>query len=115
MNPMNIVFKQHLKVFLRDHMRIGETYMRKLDECKDYYDLMDFLGDHGERIADSLCIEIDVECEECWSKDHMLDELQEKIDSLPGRFESMDEDRKFETFLQYQRKFTPSELEDLMR
>ena len=111
---MNIVFKQHMKVFLKEYMRIEDRHMSKFDQCKDYEDLMDFLGDHGERIADTLCIELDEDCDECWHKDHRIDELQEEIDSAPAQFKTMDEERKFEAFMENHHKYNAQEMSDLL-
>ena len=110
---MNIVFKQHLKVFLKGHMDISQFYVDKVDGLDDYDDLMDFLKAHGEHIAEMLDVEMD--CDDCGDKDYEINELKCEIGDMPGNFKNLDDARKFEAFMEHHHKYNATEMDELLK
>lgn len=118
---MNIIFKQHLKVFLKDHMDMEERFVREIDDCRNYSELKDFLSGHGTDIAEALGVDLDEDCEDCKDKDQEISdasdyiiELECKLEEFP-EFKTLDESRKLEAFMEHHHKYNATEMDQLLK
>ena len=107
---MNIVFKQHLKIFLKDTLCIEKYIVDGIDKCSSNKELLDHLTNHGEAIAEALEVDIETECIDCPGKDQYIDELQDKV----VEWETLDEVRKFESYMEFHEKYNAQQMHDLL-
>lgn len=122
---INKVFKQTLKVFLKEMLDTSDSFVDEIERCDTYYELKDLLEVNVEDIF--LKLGGDNKCYECQEKDDKIDELEDSVDELSNENdemldelskgfnpETLDDEYKIEAFKAAKDKFSVSEMESLL-
>ena len=114
--PINKVFKQVLKSFMKEEMNSCSSLIIEIEKCKTYGDLKKCLEDNVNTVAEHL----GYECEECEDKDYDIKKMTRENLELDDRlYESFTpvtlwDEQKLKVFKEKKDNFTPEEFESLL-
>lgn len=112
---MNIVFKQHFKVFFKDMIGMDERFIEGIDKCDTELSLAEHMAEWGGQIATELGVTLDAHnCDECSVYENEMEDLRDKLEEFP-ELKTLDEVRKLEAFMEHHHKYNATEMDELLK